>query len=112
MIDTISGNSSAPSITVSDGVVYPSFFPRNTLVRVTLKEECLVNKIELAIDPLSYLEFPPTEVKRNWRRFHALAFSYKIYGSKNGNDWIEIFDYSDYQCRSVQKLHFPALVFR
>jgi hypothetical protein len=126
-IDISTGGSSAFSATdgvvllnprqphTSAGIHLSRFSPCETLVRVTLKQECLVNTIEL--------EGHPTQV--NGRRFTTTesddtgvynvqneALSYKLYVSKDGKDWKELFDYSNYSCHSVQKLHFPPLVFR
>ena len=116
-VDTSTSGSSASNVTNAYGVVFLNpprshtsagthllrFSPCETLARVTLKQECLVNTIELEGLPCTYLR-PEDE--------HKETFSYKIYVSKDGKDWIKLFDYSEYSCHSIQRLAFPALVFR
>ena len=103
-----------PRPRISAGTCLSRFSPCESLVRVTLEQEYLVNTIEL--------EGHPTPII--WGRFIARddtigvyniqneTFSYKIYVSRDGKDWKDLFDYSHHSCHSVQKLHFPPLVFR
>lgn len=102
-----------PQPHTSAGPHLSRYSPCETIVRVTLSQEYLVNTMEI--------ESLPTET--NWSRLITTdeigvfnvqneTFSYKIYVSKDGKDWRELFNYSDYNCHSIQKLHFPALVFR
>ena len=104
----------APRQYISPGTCLSRFSPCESLVRVTLEQEYLVNTIEL--------EDRPT--RANWERYiprddiigvHNIqneTFSYKIYVSRDGKDWKDLFDYSHHSCHSVQRLHFPPLVFR
>ena len=105
-----------PHSLTSMGTHLLRFSPYETLVRVTLKQECLVNTIELegSPSPLSSLRCVPAttedEVPTNGQ--NKEKFSYKVYVSKDGKNWIKLFDYSDYGCHNIQKLTFPALAFR
>ena len=98
----------APQPYISAGTHLSRFSPCESLVRVTLKQEYLVNTIELEGHP----------IPANRERFVAdhniqnETFSYKIYVSRDSKDWKDLFDYSHHSCHSVQKLHFPPLVFR
>ena len=127
MIDTSTSGSSASSITKLNGAVllnppqshtlagtYLSrFSPCETLVRVTLKRECLVNTIELEGLPTN-ARWGPITAKDEIGVHNVLneTFSYKIYVAMDGKDWIKLLDYSNHSCHSIQKLKFPSTVFR
>ena len=91
-------------------------------MRVTLRNDCLVNTIELegffnqqqngsVLSPGDTDELPML-TRSSVPQFNNEKISYTIQVSKNGQDWIKLFDYSDYSCHRVQKLHFPTLAVR
>ena len=107
-----------PQSYTSRGTHLSRFSPCETLVRVTLKQECLVNTIELEslfgpcprFSPVGWPAIADDEVTTC--NVDDKKFSYKIYVSKDGKDWTKLFDYSEYSCQNIQKLSFPALAFR
>lgn len=96
----------------STGTHLSRLSPSDRLVRITLKEECLVNTIELEGSPCGSLKpfLDGGEVAK--RDIRNETFSYKIFVSKDGKEWLTLFNFSEYNCHSIQKLNFPALAFR
>lgn len=120
-IDTSTSGSSASSIT--NGVVLLNplqsqtltgthlsrFSPCETLVRVTLKQECLVNMIELEGLPINAFWRPIiAEDEVGVYNVQNETFSFKIYVSMDGKDWIKLLDYSNHSCHSIQKVKFSS----
>ena len=109
----------------------PPLLCEQSTVKVTLKtkQDCLLNMIELEGFPNQPLdrclpaiaedEVPMLSTQSSQlitymadSSFQNERFSYIIRVSKNGKDWIELFNYSMYSCHSIQKLYFPTLAFR
>lgn len=98
----------------------PAPKPLGSLVQVTLHQKYLVNTIEIQGLPNQHATVIPVSQTDD----HELPmlsmseddgkekFSYSIQISRNGQDWIKLFNYSNYVCHRVQKLHFPTLDFR
>ena len=104
----------APRPHISAGTRLSRFSPCESLVRVTLEQEYLVNTIELEDHPIpaNWERFIPRDDNIGVYNIRNETFSYKIYVSRDGKDWKDLFDYSHHSCHSIQKLHFPPLVFR
>lgn len=95
--------------------------PPQSSVKVTLIQEYLLNVIELegfpnliqrlnsCLPPITVGEIPVLSTNSPYLNER---FSYIVRVSKSGKDWIELFNYSKYNCHHFQKLQFPTLAFK